>query len=147
MKSTAPRRCLCVALLILILCFIWGNSLLPGEASAAFSDWVKGLLQKLLHLEQKDEQGGGLLRKMAHFSEFAALGACMTWLAGMTGRKKVWIPLWGTGAACVDETIQCFVPNRGPSPVDVCIDVGGVLTGMVLLMAGYEIVKKLKFKE
>ena len=65
---------ICRAMLILNLCFIWGNSLLPGEVSGAFSDWVKELLMKLLPMKENLSTGGGLLRKLAHFTEFAMLG-------------------------------------------------------------------------
>lgn len=43
----------------------------------------------------------------------------------------------GAAAACVDETIQRFVSNRGPSIPDVDIDTCGVLTGMTLLLIGH----------
>ena len=44
--------------------------------------------------------------------------------------------------ASADETIQCFVPDRGPAVKDVCIDSAGVLTGIILLWFGYNYVKK-----
>ena len=44
MICTDKRLRLCTALLIANLVFIWGNSLLPGEISGAFSDWVKSVL-------------------------------------------------------------------------------------------------------
>ena len=36
-------------------------------------------------------------------------------------------------AACIDETIQIFVPLRGPGIKDVLIDTGGALTGIAIL--------------
>ena len=128
---------ICRAMLILNLCFIWGNSLLPGEVSGAFSDWVKELLMKLLPMKENLSTGGGLLRKLAHFTEFAMLGLLLGWMARLM-QKKRWYPLaLGAAAACVDETIQMFVPDRGPSLRDVGIDSCGVLTGIVLLQTGY----------
>ena len=82
---------LCVSLLVLNLCFIWGNSLLPGPVSGAISNWVKELI--LTVLEPFLPQGlgigggGGLLRKFAHFTEFACLGMCLGWLFGLLRRK------------------------------------------------------------
>ena len=142
MKRTDKRLRLCTALLICNLVFIWGNSLLPGEISGAFSDWVKSLLAQLLPMGPDDGSGGGLLRKAAHFTEFASLGMLLAWLHGMLQKGKLRPFLWGMMAAAADETIQCFVPDRGPGIKDVCIDSAGVLTGIILLWTGYHFVKK-----
>ena len=141
MIRTDKRLRLCTALLICNLIFIWGNSLLPGEVSGAISDWVKGVLEKLIPGEESSPSGG-LLRKIAHFTEFTALGMCLGWLFGMLQKGK-FLPLGcGVLAACVDETIQCFVPDRGPSLKDVGIDSCGVLTGLILLYLGHHYLKK-----
>ena len=142
MTWTSKRMRLCTALLICNLIFIWGNSLLPGEVSGAFSDWVKGILQAIFAQGPEDPNSGGLLRKLAHFTEFAALGMLLCWRFQMMG--KGWAPafLLGAGAACIDETIQMFVPDRGPAIRDVCIDSAGVLTGIVLLLLGHTYLKK-----
>ena len=142
MKRTDKRMRLCVTLLICNLVFIWGNSLLPGTVSGAFSDWVKSLLAHLLPVGPDDGSGGGLLRKAAHFTEFAGLGMCLAWLHGMLQKGKLRPFLLGTAAAAVDETIQRFGPDRGPSIRDVCIDSAGVMTGIVLLWLGYHYLKK-----
>lgn len=142
MKRTDRRLRLCTALLACNLIFIWGNSLLPGEVSGAFSNWVKSILAQLFAGGQTDSAGGGLLRKVAHFTEFTALGMCLAWLHGMLGKGTLRPFAWGVLAAAVDETIQRFVPERGPSVRDVCIDSAGVLTGIVLLWTGYHFVKK-----
>ena len=144
MIRTKNRLRLCRALLALNLIFIWGNSLLPGEVSAAFSDWVKNLLLPLLPAGMETVGGGGLLRKVAHFTEFAFLGMCLGWLMSML-EKKPWTGIfWGGLAACVDETIQIFVPDRGPGIKDVAIDVLGVCTGIFLLIFGHTLLKKQK---
>ena len=142
MKRTDKRLRLCVTLLICNLIFIWGNSLLPGEVSGAFSDWVKSILARLFSGSAQAPVGGGLLRKIAHFTEFTALGMCLAWLYGMLQKGNMQPFLWGVLAAAVDETIQYFVPDRGPSIRDVCIDASGVLTGMILLWIGYHSLKK-----
>ena len=142
MKRTDKRLRLCVTLLICNLVFIWGNSLLPGDVSGAFSDWVKSILAQILPAGPEDGSGGGLLRKIAHFTEFTALGVCLAWLHGMLQKGRLRPFLWGSAAAVVDETIQRFVPDRGPSLRDVCIDSSGVLTGIILLWLGYALVKK-----
>ena len=137
MIRTDKRLRICISLLILNLCFIWGNSLLPGEVSGAFSDWVKQLLEALLPGDGSHAPGGGLLRKLAHFTEFMSLGMCLLWLFSMVGKPRILAFFCGMLAACVDETIQMFVPDRGPSLKDVGIDTCGVLAGMILLQIGY----------
>lgn len=147
-RRTKGRIRLCICLLALNLAFIWGNSLLPGEVSGALSKWVHTLIQAIFPGSGEIGAGHGLLRKLAHFSEFCALGALLSWLFAML-RKKKWaftIPsaVCGCLAACADETIQRFVPDRGPSIKDVGIDSAGVLLGIGLLYLGYTIHQKKK---
>ena len=148
MIRTEKRMRLCVTLLICCLVFIWGNSLLPGWISGAISDFVKKILELLFAQgEPGPENGGFLLRKLAHFTEFTALGMCLCWLFGMLGKGRL-LPLFcGAAAACVDETIQIFVPDRGPSLRDVCIDSGGVLLGVILLTLGHHYLCKKRLLE
>lgn len=142
MIRTDKRLRLCWCLLAVNLAFIWGNSLLPGEISGAFSDWVKNLIASLFPEGGPVQQSGGLLRKIAHFTEFAALGMCLSWLFGMLKKRKYWPLCCGVAAACIDETIQVFVPDRGPSLKDVGIDSCGVVTGIILLFIGNSYWKK-----
>lgn len=146
MKRTTGRIRLCMTLLVLNLLFIWGNSLLPGEQSSALSHWVKNLLQSFLPVGNMPSGGEGHLRKIAHGAEFACLGMCLRWLFGMLQTRK--LPamllalLWGAVVACVDETIQVFIPGRGPGIRDVGIDCLGLILGILILSAGNEFVKK-----
>lgn len=142
MKRTRGRLALCIALITGILLFIWGNSLLPAEISQAFSDWVKALLTGGASGGASD--GSGLLRKIAHFAEFAALGMSLGWLFGMLKKGKIYPFLLGFAAACLDETIQIFVPERGPGIFDVALDTAGVAVGIGLLYIGYKIIKREK---
>lgn len=137
MIRTDKRLRLCTALIVCNLIFIWGNSLLPANVSQAISDAVMNFLSRFFTTGgPQGDEGSFLTRKLAHFTEFAALGALLTWRFGMLGRKKHLPLIWGALAACADETIQCFVPGRGPGVRDVAIDTAGVLAGMVLLTLG-----------
>ena len=141
---TKGRIRLCVTLLVLNLLFIWGNSMLPASVSSAFSEWVKDLLSTIFPGAVSEEQGHGLLRKIAHFSEFCALGLLLRWLWGMlVSRRAAMLSVaCGLLAACIDESIQFFSPGRNPSLTDVGIDTFGVLLGIVLLLFGHTIYKK-----
>ena len=147
-RRTRKRTWLCACLLAVNLAFIWGNSLLPGEISGMLSKWVHTLVSWIFPNGPEESQGHGLLRKLAHFSEFCALGVLLSWLFAMLKDKK-WTFVWpslacGCLAACVDETIQRFVPDRGPSIKDVGIDSAGVLLGIGLLSLGYTMYQKRK---
>ena len=146
MIRTKKRLWLCCGLIFLNLGFIWGNSLLPGEISGAISGWLRDLFAALIPGgEDKPDSGHGLLRKLAHFTEFCTLGMLLSWLYSMLlpkhWQRTVFPLLCGIGAACTDETIQCFVPDRGPGIKDVGIDTLGVTLGVVII---YFISKKLK---
>lgn len=72
-----------------------------------------------------------LLRKAAHFTEFAVLA--LLWLGVLPNhpRRLLWAFLLTTGYAVTDEVHQAFVPNRVSSPVDVLIDSCGALTALL----------------
>lgn len=147
MIRTKKRVILCTVLLIAMLAFIWGNSLATGTDSGAMSGRVMAWINAFLHLNEAGAEKLHLvIRKMAHFTEFTCLGLLLTWRFGMTGEKKghlVCMPLFcGMAAACVDETIQVFVPERGPSLIDVWIDTAGTAAGVAFLLIGNYICKK-----
>ena len=141
MKKTKIRLIISIALLVTWLAFIWGNSITPGNVSGEMSGWVSQLIGKLLpFLSPESEHGHWLVRKIAHFSEFALLGVLFRWLFAMLAQRKslrFLLPL-GCGMVCavIDEFIQLFSPGRVCSFVDMCIDWSGVLTGITLLMLG-----------
>ena len=147
MIRSDKRLRLCVGLIALNLLFIWGNSLLPGEVSGEISDAVKDLLAAMLPGDGLEASGGGLIRKLAHLTEFACLGALLAWLRGMLQWKRGTALLLGIAAACTDETIQRFVPGRGPSVWDVLIDSSGVLMGILLLLLGHSCLNRKKLED
>lgn len=144
MEKTNRKLRVCTALIVLNLVFIWGNSLLPGSVSGAISGWVRDVLAAIFSRGSSDpDSGHGLLRKLGHFTEFACLGGLLTWLLAMVQKPGILALLCGFLVASVDETIQRFVPGRGPSFTDVLIDTSGAILGIGLVLAGYAIFKKL----
>ena len=135
MVNSKIRVRLCIALIIANVAFIWGNSMLPAETSAALSSAVKKLLLLLLPTgDGPDVQGTGLLRKIAHVLEFTSLGILWCWYLLMGKRKPALAYLPGVCTACIDETIQCFVPGRGPRVTDIMIDLGGFSLGLGIIL-------------
>lgn len=148
-KSSKTRIRVCIALMSVNIVFIWSNSLLPGSVSGAISQAVRDLLAGLFPGGSGDSQTGhGLIRKLGHCAEFCALGILAGWLLRMLRRRPLFtygVPLLiGAAVACVDETIQRFVPDRGPSILDVGIDTLGTALGICIISLIYFIKKKQK---
>ena len=123
-------------LLLLIgatLLFIWGNSLLPASVSAAISGWLHGALT------DNSAGGDGVLRKIAHFTEFAFLGGLLFQLfrKQQEGKGTAFLLSFACGlfAAITDELLQHLSPGRAPRILDVCIDTAGVLAGIGVCLA------------
>lgn len=151
MIRTDKRLRVCGWLLMLNLAVIWGNSLIPGSVSGWISGFVTEIIGKLFGMTAAESEGGhGLLRKMAHFSEFACLGMLLTWRLAMgkqAGKSMITQTLLGGQiAACVDETIQIFVDGRASSLIDVWIDTCGTAAGMAILLFGHHLFKIKKHK-
>ena len=138
------RKALCCVLIALNLALIWGNSVLPGGVSMELSDGFLALLGRNIPFLARI--GSMLIRKLAHFSEFACLGLLLGWLLSPEGGFRGFAEpaLLGTLAACVDETIQRFVPGRESSLIDVWIDIFGVCAGILLLRLGYRCIRRRK---
>ena len=134
-----------ICLLGCVLLFIWGNSLLPATVSAAISGWLHSILTAFFPGNGNGSGGDGLLRKLAHFTEFALLGAVLFRLLRNREERMTaaWLLSLGCGffTACVDELLQHFSPGRAPQFGDVCIDTAGVLTGTLLYLAAHFICK------
>ena len=139
MACSRRRLTLCLILLGLLLAVIWGNSLLHGELSKKVSGFFGWLVNGVVPDANagSGEAGHGLLRKMGHLTEFCLLGLLLSWLVRMTLkeiRQHLWLPLLGgIGVACVDETIQYFIPGRACRITDVGIDTLGCALGIVII--------------
>lgn len=132
------RKQVLILLLVGILAFIWGNSALSSVRSNHISDQVTSVVGgELTHTDAEEAAASrwltsGHIRKIAHASEFAALGVVVTLLSAK--RKGAWtgIALAGVLIALTDETIQIFT-GRTSAVKDVWIDFGGFLLGYLLL--------------
>ena len=137
---------LVLAVMVMIYCF----SAQTGEESGSLSGRITGWLLRVLipdfeTMEPDVQQNlkdifGLVIRKLAHFSEYALLGFSL--YLHITQLQKKWsvrLPLlwaWGIGTlyAASDEFHQSFVGGRGPSVVDVMIDSAGVIAGVLLMV-------------
>ena len=133
MEKTDGKRTALKILVALTLAFIWGNSLMPGAISGAISDWFGAVLSHIFGGELDTTHGHGVLRKLAHGTEYLVLGVelCLLLIP-----EKPWttLALSGVMAALTDETIQLFVPERCGQIKDVWIDLGGFAVGVLVCL-------------
>ena len=131
-------RVVFTAALIACIMFIFRNSLENGAQSSARSQAVMQLVNSALakvHLGPLSEH---LIRKLAHFSEFALEGfllmLCIRVYTKHFVRHMSWPLLGGMTTALMDETIQLHSPNRTSSVVDVWIDMSGIVAGLLFAL-------------
>ncbi len=122
-----------LALLIaLILVFIWGNSLLSKEVSGAISDFIQYNIFGFSGGGANGTVNSTPIRKLAHFTEFAALGAAFALIFFDKVRRYLRAFCFAAAAACLDETIQIF-SHRGNSIKDVALDCCGAAFGIFIV--------------
>lgn len=105
-------------LILVYLCFIYGNSLTPAAISSKESGYFLAKIQDFLAGAGMDAWWltEHLVRKAAHFTEYAGLGFLLAMNTG-AGIAPVFCLLKGNVTAVlfmpfVDETIQLFVEGR-----------------------------------
>lgn len=135
------RKKALLILVALVLCFIWGNSLLPARFSNAISNRVTAIVGgEITHSAEQEKNSptwltSGHIRKLAHMTEFGALGAVCILITVSRGKKVrehlSTIALLGLSAAVIDETIQLFT-GRTSAVKDIWIDSAGFAIGCVL---------------
>lgn len=141
---------ICFILAILTLCFIFWNSLQGSVESNAQSGFFVALIQKIMGLsDEMLDLASYVVRKLAHFSEFAILGMEIAYLKKRVNflLKHSWSYtfLFGLLVALIDESLQ-RLSDRTSSVTDVWLDFAGFLFGILLLIVIYAIMKK-KFKK
>ncbi len=125
-----------MVLTALMLCFIWGNSLLPESVSGAISGFAKDIINALMGTVGDNQavlSGDGVLRKIAHGTSFAVLGVLQMLLRQDLKQHKNTLALTGLSVALIDETIQLFVNGRAGLVKDIWIDFGGFMFGCILV--------------
>ena len=138
-------------LLLANLCFIWGNSLVSRSDSHDLSVGVLGFLPGFLRdLFPDQEQLVHIVRKAAHFSEFACLGglSCGLLAAIRAVKRHPFFHVWAGGffVAAIDETIQIFT-GRGSQLQDVWLDFAGFSAGLLAVLVVRAVVLRSKPKE
>lgn len=132
-KTRIPLIIVC-ALTVLTVIFIFSRSIPDKVESYRESSLIVALFELVFG---EGNVNGRLVRKLAHFTEFAVLGAELSVLLWVIRKKSLQAYLniifaAATVALC-DETIQIF-SGRGPQVQDVWIDIFGAVVGIALLL-------------
>lgn len=127
-----------LALVIIMVAVIWGNSLVPGTGSSGISLTVMEAAHSVLRALGLPYEWltNFIVRKTAHFTEYAVLGILAA--QAFDPRHAVSARTIGIAAVfCVlvpsiDETIQLFVSGRTGQVTDVLLDCCGAATGILV---------------
>ena len=145
-NSIALSLLLVIAVMVMIYCFSAQTGAESGAMSGRITMWILNLVVPGFGDFSPEKQEAirstvsFVVRKLAHFSEYALLGfSLMLHIAQIEKKIAVRLPwLWswvvGTLYAASDEFHQGFVAGRGPSLRDVMIDSSGVIAGTLLLL-------------
>lgn len=124
-----------IILSFLLVCFIWHNSMADAPHSSRESIFVLHLIQHYLYmLPDISHLTNGILRKLAHLTEYAWLGIALygTFRAlRIPHGVKLTLGI-SFLVASVDESIQIFSPGRSAEFKDVLIDTTGAGLGILL---------------
>ncbi len=136
--------------IVLIITFIFGNSLSNKEESANQSGSVLAFVNSILEfINFPVLMSHKFLRKLAHFTEFFVLGASVMGLFLYNKKENydyfVYSCFFCCFIAMTDETIQYFT-NRGSMLLDVWLDFFGACVGITFLYFIYKFIKSKKSK-
>ncbi len=131
-------------LTLAIMYIIFGFSSESGEESKEVSESVLSVIIEYIG----NIISHNALRKLAHFSEYAALGFCMSGAIYFTfSKSKFYIPLIPCVLYAVgDEIHQYFVPERACRIFDVFVDSCGSSTGILVFLAVILLINRLRQK-
>lgn len=138
------KRWILYILLVLIVFFIWDNSMQNGGSSDGFSLLFAETLTPIVN--KLGFHGNiwilnRIVRKLAHLTEFTILGSLLYTILRRYITYGTVIKTIGLGMliACLDEFIQLFSPGRSSQFSDILIDTVGVVTGILVVKLVYYI--------
>lgn len=127
--------------------FAFIHSSMPGDVSGEESESVLQFLQNIINSFGIDKElSSYIVRKTAHFLEYAAIGGSLVGCAFSFNKTKPYIYsinilFTGLLTAVIDETIQLNVPGRSGQVSDVLIDFSGCITGTIFVMAVIKLIQ------
>ncbi len=154
-RATARFRVIVFILTAAAIVFAFVHSAMPDDLSSKESEGVFAFLCGILRFFGAGENlTEHIVRKLAHFSEYTAIGMFLTSCAYSFDRFKpyrymAYVLFAGLSTAFVDETIQLFSEGRAGMIIDMWIDFSGVCLGtavMLLFYFAYQRIRRKKMK-
>ena len=141
LKKNKPLAVIFWLMTAAVMVIIFMFSADTGEESEEVSQSLFGLLIDFIGRFISHD----VLRKIAHFTEFAALGFCMTGAINYTfGKRNFLLPFIPCVIYAVsDEIHQYFVPERACRVFDMFIDSCGIATGIGIFIVILFIISKI----
>jgi len=147
-RNMRKQRVIYIVLLVLILvtiAFIWSNSLQSIPESRARSLGVLAQIKPFLSIfVGTGNVTDHLVRKLAHFIEYGALGCSMALMLILRKRARMQpvinCAFAAMTVALTDETIQIF-SGRGSQVKDVWLDFAGSCTGILFVVVIFGLIK------
>ena len=133
------KKMIYLFLSILIMGFIFGNSLMDAVDSNSESKIITTFVQYVLNwlgFHVPIAELHHVIRKCAHFSEFAL--ESFLWakaLAAFGVRRQTWLAyalLLGLLTAVIDENIQLYSVGRSGQVTDILLDFSGTMAGVLM---------------
>lgn len=125
--------------LLLLVLFIWLQSLQQGSISHRESQWVLKMVQRLFSGHRLGIWlNDGRIRRLAHLTEYSSLGFFTSLYSWRRWRKNFSMGIFtlGIAIASMDEILQYFAGGRTATWKDVCLDGVGVMVGIVVWTIG-----------
>ena len=159
-KKIYLARVLLTVMCIAMLVFIFSNSLKAGDESSAQSAGLVKAVQKVVGFFAPNSwvataTGGAfeklhaIVRTIAHFSEFALLGALCSWCYRAYTIEKAYffvVVFFVLLIPVLDEFLQTLTIGRVADIYDVWIDSAGGAVGILFALGTLWIAKKIRRK-
>lgn len=133
----------------LYILFIWWHSTLTAEESTVESNNVLFFFTGFFkNIGINAELGDYIIRKSAHFCEFALLGLLCIWCSYIKN-KSIIKNLMPAGFVClstavIDELIQINSKGRSAEVTDVALDFIGSVSGVLIFLLIFLFIRLLK---
>ena len=147
-KRIYLARVLLTLACVLLLAFIFGNSLIEGDESDNQSNIVVKVVQKVVGFfapkswiatatGEDYQRLHAIVRTLAHFSEFALLGALCSWCYRAYTSQKTYffaVVFFVAYVPIIDEFLQSFTIGRVADIHDVWVDTLGAFAGILFAL-------------
>ena len=147
-RKIKPLSVVVLASTLVCMIFIWYRSTLSAIDSTVESTNVLNFFEVFLRgLGLNVELTDFIIRKTAHFCEFALLGCLVMWSAYLLN-YKLNINLLPVGLVClttaiIDEIIQIYSPGRSCQFGDVILDFCGAVAGIVFFLLVFAVYRNI----